>query len=125
MNRRCTVTSNDGLSYGRRRRRTSDPKTDAQQAALGARGPLPHRKNLPAGRATPAAGTASDQRLAHPRPRPDAEHFPRALAPGRLWRGRNSDLLEFRAVHGAAADQVTSDIHCVTTWSRYDNPWEG
>jgi len=26
----------------------------------------------------------------------------RALAPGRLWRGRNSDLLEFRAVHGAA-----------------------
>jgi DMSO/TMAO reductase YedYZ molybdopterin-dependent catalytic subunit len=20
---------------------------------------------------------------------------------------------------------LTSDIHCVTTWSRYDNPWEG
>jgi DMSO/TMAO reductase YedYZ molybdopterin-dependent catalytic subunit len=22
-------------------------------------------------------------------------------------------------------DQFTSDIHCVTTWSRYDNEWEG
>ncbi|MDH6257301.1 sulfite oxidase-like oxidoreductase [Bradyrhizobium sp. BR13661] len=22
-------------------------------------------------------------------------------------------------------DQFTSDIHCVTTWSRYDNHWEG
>ncbi|MCP3398096.1 sulfite oxidase-like oxidoreductase [Bradyrhizobium sp. CCGB20] len=22
-------------------------------------------------------------------------------------------------------DQFTSDIHCVTTWSRYDNAWEG
>ena len=22
-------------------------------------------------------------------------------------------------------EQHTSDIHCVTTWSRYDNVWEG
>src|SRR5882762_12036293 len=106
MNRRCTVTNKDGLRYGRPERRTADFKTDAQQTALGPGRPLPHRENLAARRATLAAGAASDQGLAHPRSRPDAEHFPRALAPRRLWRGRNSDLLEFRAVHGTAANTI-------------------
>ena len=49
--------------------------------------------------AAPAAGTASDQGLADPRPRPDAEHFARALAARRLRRGRESDVLGFCAVH--------------------------
>ena len=30
-----------------------------------------------------------------------------------------------RRIHGAAADESVSDIHCVTQWSRYDNHWQG
>ena len=55
----------------------------------------------------------------------DAADFPRALAARRLRRGRASDLLGFRPVHGQPQTKFISDIHCVTTWSRYDNQWEG
>ena len=61
------------MRYGRRKRSASGQQADAQQAALGARGPLPHRQDLAARGAAPAAGTASDQGLARPRSRADAE----------------------------------------------------
>ena len=34
-------------------------------------------------------------------------------------------VLGLGAVYRAASEQSVSDIHCVTTWSRYDNKWEG
>ena len=42
---------------------------------------------------------------------------PRMLARGRLWSWQ--EFLELPRV------QVTSDVHCVTRWSRFDNRWEG
>jgi DMSO/TMAO reductase YedYZ molybdopterin-dependent catalytic subunit len=33
--------------------------------------------------------------------------------------------LEFDALSSLPQSRVTSDIHCVTSWSRYDNAWEG
>ena len=81
-------------------------QADAQQGALGARGKVPHRKDLAARRGAPAAGAASDKGLADARSRADAEHFARALAARRLRRGRESDLLGFFAVHRPAAIQV-------------------
>jgi DMSO/TMAO reductase YedYZ molybdopterin-dependent catalytic subunit len=33
--------------------------------------------------------------------------------------------LDFAALGALPRSRVTSDIHCVTSWSRYDNSWEG
>src|SRR3954447_12250210 len=52
------------------------------------------------------------------------------IAPGR-WRLDVDGAVETQASWDWAAFQAlpqsreVSDIHCVTTWSRYDNAWEG
>jgi DMSO/TMAO reductase YedYZ molybdopterin-dependent catalytic subunit len=33
--------------------------------------------------------------------------------------------LDWSSFHGLAQTSKQSDIHCVTTWSRYDNRWQG
>ena len=33
--------------------------------------------------------------------------------------------LDFNEFSRLPMDSVKADFHCVTTWSRYDNPWEG
>src|ERR1700682_193193 len=105
MNRRCIAT-NSWSRHDRRQRAASREQADAQQGTLGTRGTLPHRKDLATRRPAPAARTAPDEGLADARSRTDAEHLARALAARRLRRGRTSDLLEFYAVHGAAADKI-------------------
>jgi DMSO/TMAO reductase YedYZ molybdopterin-dependent catalytic subunit len=37
----------------------------------------------------------------------------------------NPIFWNFAQFTGQAQTKFTSDIHCVTTWSRYDNQWEG
>src|ERR1700682_1504929 len=105
MNRRCIAT-NSWSRHDRRKRAASREQADAQQGTLGTRGTLPHRKYLAPRSPAPAARTAPDEGLADARSRTDAEHLARALAARRLRRGRTSDLLEFYAVHGAAADKI-------------------
>ncbi|MDB5512115.1 MAG: sulfite oxidase-like oxidoreductase [Enterovirga sp.] len=34
-------------------------------------------------------------------------------------------ILDWAAFMALPQSHVVSDIHCVTTWSRYDNPWDG
>jgi DMSO/TMAO reductase YedYZ molybdopterin-dependent catalytic subunit len=47
------------------------------------------------------------------------------------WRLRVTGLVENPAVwtlpefHALPQDEFLSDIHCVTSWSRYDNHWQG
>ena len=123
--RRCR-RQRDGTNDGRSRRTAAGLETDAQQAALGAGGPLPHRQDRPTRRAAPAAGTASDAGLADARPRPDAEHFQRS-AGGSTSTARSRTRCSGICRQFTAQPQTkfVSDIHCVTTWSRYDNHWEG
>jgi DMSO/TMAO reductase YedYZ molybdopterin-dependent catalytic subunit len=37
----------------------------------------------------------------------------------------NPAVLDLCGLSGPEAEYLISDIHCVTTWSRYDNQWEG
>ena len=37
----------------------------------------------------------------------------------------NPVSLDWEAFHALPQTRETADIHCVTTWSRYDNDWEG
>ncbi len=47
------------------------------------------------------------------------------------WRLTVSGLVEnpidwdWNAFHAQPQIEITTDIHCVTTWSRYDNTWQG
>ncbi|OWJ75559.1 MULTISPECIES: sulfite oxidase-like oxidoreductase [Haematobacter] len=38
---------------------------------------------------------------------------------------RNRTTLDWAAFTALPQHDLTTDIHCVTTWSRYDNPWKG
>jgi DMSO/TMAO reductase YedYZ molybdopterin-dependent catalytic subunit len=87
------------VRYGRRQRAAARKQADAQQGALGARGKIPHRKDLAASGSAPAARTA-----------PDVE---------------NPIFWDFAQFSAQPQGKFLSDIHCVTTWSRYDNQWEG
>ena len=46
-----------------------------------------------------------------------------AVARGRLV--ENPLVLTLEQFHALPQDDFTSDIHCVTAWSRYDNHWRG
>ena len=73
-----------------------------------------------------AAGTASDPGLAGPRSRRDAADLA-ASAGGSMSMARSNNPIFWDLPQFTAQPQTkfTSDIHCVTTWSRYDNQWEG
>ena len=47
------------------------------------------------------------------------------VAPRRRRPGRKQDLVVLRRFPRPGQARVTSDIHCVTAWSRFDNRWEG
>src|SRR5258708_22018361 len=110
MNRRCTGTNSEGARYGpryeRRERTAPGLKADAQQAALGARGQIPDRKNFAARGATLAAGAAPDQGFACPRSRPDPADFAPAPAARCLRPRREAGFLGFFAVPRAAANTI-------------------
>jgi DMSO/TMAO reductase YedYZ molybdopterin-dependent catalytic subunit len=53
------------------------------------------------------------------------------IIPREKWRLKlsgaidNPQELDWSAFEALPQSRFTSDIHCVTTWSRYDNEWEG
>src|SRR5260370_11543081 len=110
MNRTCTGTNSEGARYGpryeRRERTAPGLKADAEQAALGARGQIPDRKNFAARGATPAAGAAPEQGFDCPRSLPAAADFARALSAFRLRRGLEADLFGFCACLRAAPNII-------------------
>ena len=86
---------------------------------------IPHRQDLAARGAAPAAGPASDARLAGARSRPDAGNFRERWRLDVYGAVENPVFWTFAEFVAQPQTQFISDIHCVTTWSRYDNQWEG
>ena len=67
----------------------------------------------------------SDRRLAGAALRLDPEDRPDDVEVRGRGAGRRAGQLHLGRVHGAAADDATNDIHCVTPWSKFDNDWTG
>ena len=100
-------------------------QADAQQAALGAQGRFltgktsrPEEQRLPPGqhltRDWPTLDLGLTPNISRERWRLDVYG---AVEKPLFW-----DFAQFTA---QPQTKFVSDIHCVTTWSRYDNQWEG
>jgi hypothetical protein len=73
-----------------------------------------------------AAGAAPGRDLAGPRPSASSPRFPRM--PGRLFVDGEVEspvTMKWDEFQALPKTRLTTDIHCVTAWSRYDNRWEG
>jgi DMSO/TMAO reductase YedYZ molybdopterin-dependent catalytic subunit len=81
------------------------------------------RPEAPANRVPPGQHLTSDFPVlsAGPTPRPNLEAWTFALTHGGSVLGRWS-WTEFQAL---AQTSIVVDIHCVTTWSKLDTPWQG
>ena len=81
------------------------------------------RRGAPEAPARPAPACATS-RCSTPDRSPIAR-TPAGLGLPHLGSGRGGGRLEPRRVPGAADRSVTTDIHCVTSWSKLDTVWEG
>lgn len=122
MTRRCIAT-NEQPWHDRRPRAAAGEQADAQQGALGAQfltGKIsrPEDQRLPPGQHLTQDWPTLDLRLT-----PDISR--------QRWRldvygaVENPIFWDFTQFTAQPQTQFVSDIHCVTTWSRYDNAWEG
>ena len=57
----------------------------------------------------------------------DAQHVPRDQWSLRVWgHGLVEEITwDWETFLGLGSTEVTRDMHCVTSWSRYDNQWSG
>jgi hypothetical protein len=57
--------------------------------------------------------------------RADASNSPGDLAVHRNHRARSDASVELGGADGLQAESITTDIHCVTRWSKLDTAWRG